>query len=45
MSCSDAVGCDVIVTLIHDSSKHINPAWGGGTIPAAVSKLMLALWW
>lgn len=44
MFCYDSVGCIIFVTLIHDSSKHIDPPWGGGTIPAPVSELMLALW-
>lgn len=30
-------------TLIHDSSKHIDPTWRGGAVPAAIPELMLTL--
>lgn len=30
-------------TLVHNSAKYIDPTWGGGTVPAAVPELVLAL--
>lgn len=30
-------------TLVHHSAKDIDPAWGGGTVPAAIPELVLAL--
>lgn len=30
-------------TLVHHSAKDIDPTWGGGTVPAAIPELVLAL--
>ena len=30
-------------TLVHDSAKYIDSTWGGGTVPAAIPELVLAL--
>ena len=30
-------------TLVHDPAKYIDSTWGGGTVPAAIPELVLAL--
>lgn len=29
--------------MVHNSAKYIDPTWGGGTVPAAIPELVLAL--